>query len=251
MDRGGQSYLYHTDGLGSITEVTDISGAIIASYTYDSFGKILARTGSLTNPYTYTAREYDNESGLYYYRARYYDPRIGRFLQPDPLDMVMVILIRQYYPGSPIGRLLYKYFLNNPQSVFNIYLYVNNNPIRRIDPLGLWYIDINASLGYWGGGTWGVMIGPRGIYPYAGGGAVTPWGGVALTWSPQNPTPGWNVGLQAGYWIGFQRGYTFGKEGGWFTEFGFVTPGASLTGYHVWDPWKWPWKKDEEKDKCE
>ena len=66
MERGGTSYFHHPDGLGSITEVTDTSGAIIASYTYDSFGKILARTGSLTNSYTYTSREYDSESRLYY-----------------------------------------------------------------------------------------------------------------------------------------------------------------------------------------
>jgi RHS repeat-associated protein len=79
----------------------------ITTYTYDAFGNIVSQIGSLTNPYTYTGREYDPESGLYYYRARYYDPEIGRFLQPDPLDMAMVILIRQYYPRNLIGELLY------------------------------------------------------------------------------------------------------------------------------------------------
>ena len=105
MDRGGQTFFYHTDGLGSITQITDSARQTVASYTYDAFGNITSQTGTLTNPYTYTGREYDQESGLYYYRARYYDPGIGRFLQPDPLDMGMVVLIRQFSPGSPISRL--------------------------------------------------------------------------------------------------------------------------------------------------
>jgi len=77
LERGGQSYFYHTDGLGSITHITDSSKQTIAGYTYDAFGNITSQSGSLANPYTFTGREYDQESGLYYYRARYYDPKIG------------------------------------------------------------------------------------------------------------------------------------------------------------------------------
>ncbi len=112
MDRGGNSYSYYADGLGSITVLTDASGNILQTYVYDSFGNIVEQIGSLTNPYTYTGREYDSESGLYYYRARYYDAKTGRFLQEDPLWNV------------------------------NLYAYCNNNPINFIDPLGLyipWY----------------------------------------------------------------------------------------------------------------
>jgi len=98
MERGGQSYFYHTDGLGSITQITDSSKQTVASYSYDAFGNITSKEGSLTNPYTYTGREYDSESGLYYYRARFFDPKIGRFLQPDPLNMATVILFKQYFP---------------------------------------------------------------------------------------------------------------------------------------------------------
>src|ERR1700693_5913017 len=54
-------------------------------YTYDSFGKLTASTGSLVNPFQYTARESDTETGLYYYRARYYDQNTGRFISEDPL----------------------------------------------------------------------------------------------------------------------------------------------------------------------
>ena len=151
MEREGQTYFYHTDGLGSITHITDSTKQIVTSYGYDAFGNITSKTGSLTNPYTYTGREYDPESGLYYYRARYYDPKIGRFLQPDPLDMAMVILIRQYFPGSPISGFLYHLSLKNPLVVSSLYTYVGNTPINRIDPFGLqWHkspavwLDIGA-----------------------------------------------------------------------------------------------------------
>jgi len=136
MDRGGESYFYHTDGLGSITGITDSSKQPVASYGYDAFGNIISQTGTLTNPYTFTGREYDPESGLYYYRARYYDPGIGRFLQPDPLDMAMVILIRQYLPSSRIAMLFYQYSLRNPLTMSNVYPYVGNNPINWVDPKG-------------------------------------------------------------------------------------------------------------------
>jgi len=244
VEGGGQNYFYHTDGLGNITQITDSSKQIVTSYSYDAFGNITSQTGALTNPYIYTAREYDPESGLHYYRARYYDPKIGRFLQPDLLDMAMVILLRQYLPGGFIGRLLYQHSLKNPLLVSNLYPYVGNNPINRNDPVGLWYIDVNVSLGYWGGGTGGIIIKPEKLYLYGGGGFVTPPGGVAITVSPMDPTSGWNVGLQGGKWLGGQIGYGFGEDGGVFLEGGFVTPGVSLTGFHVWGPWKWPWQKD-------
>ena len=94
--------------------MTDGSGQLAASYVYDSFGNLTASSGTITNPFQYTGREFDSESGLYYYRARYYDPVIGRFLSEDPL-------------GS------------NPEP--NLYAYVNNSPVGSVDPSGLYTID--------------------------------------------------------------------------------------------------------------
>jgi RHS repeat-associated protein len=85
MLRSGATSYYHADGLGSITSLSNAAGSVIQTYTFDSFGKQTASSGSLVNPFQYTARESDTETGLYYYRARYYDPSTGRFLSEDPI----------------------------------------------------------------------------------------------------------------------------------------------------------------------
>ena len=110
MRRAGVNYYYHTNGLGSITALTDSNKAKVQSYIYDSFGQIISQTGSITNPYTFTGREYDPETGLYYYRARYYDAKIGTFISEDPIGLAGGI---------------------------NLYSYVGLNPINWIDPFGL------------------------------------------------------------------------------------------------------------------
>jgi len=125
MSRDGSTYYYTFDGLGSVTELTDSSQNVVESYKYDAFGN-LQTSPATGNPYTYTAREYDSESGLYYYRARYYDPSIGRFITADPSLKPGV-----YY----IPYLLAKSILAPSQ--LNLFVYVSNNPINNIDPLGL------------------------------------------------------------------------------------------------------------------
>ena len=111
MLRSGATSYFHADGLGSVTSLSNAAGSIANTYTYDSFGKLTASTGSLVNPFQYTARESDSETGLYYYRARYYGPDVGRFISEDP--------VRFHSDGT------------------NLYPYVGNNPVREIDPSGL------------------------------------------------------------------------------------------------------------------
>lgn len=104
------SYYYHRDHQGSVRSITDDSGAEVNSYKYDSFGNVLSISETINNPYRYTGREFDAESGLYYFRARYYDSNAGRFIGEDPLLFV---------------------------DGLNANIYVGNNAVNYVDPEGL------------------------------------------------------------------------------------------------------------------
>jgi RHS repeat-associated protein len=108
--RGGTTSYYEIDGLGSVTSLTTSAGSVMNTYTYNGFGKLAASTGTIPNSYLYTGRESDNETGLYYYRARYYDPNTGRFLSEDPISF---------------------------QGGIDFYAYVLNRPVGYVDPAGL------------------------------------------------------------------------------------------------------------------
>ncbi len=90
------------------------AGSLVNTYNYKAYGESLSATGGLENRYRYTGREYvesgSNGTELYYYRARYYRPDLGRFISKDPLGMI---------DGT------------------NMFVYVNNNPASRVDRLGL------------------------------------------------------------------------------------------------------------------
>jgi RHS repeat-associated protein len=106
--RGGVTSHVQSDALGSVVRTLAASGST-SSYTYDGYGRIVSQTGSAVSPYSYTGREYDPESNLYYYRSRYYSPDVGRFLTEDPA-------------GFTAGN--------------NSYGYVGANPINFTDPTG-------------------------------------------------------------------------------------------------------------------
>ena len=110
MLRSGVTSYFQTDDLRSPTSLSSTAGALAKTYTYDAFGNLIASTGTLTNPFQYTGREFDSETGLSFYRARYYDSTIGRFISEDPIR----------FDGG-----------------FDFYVYVENNPALYIDPMGL------------------------------------------------------------------------------------------------------------------
>ncbi|HXM68677.1 MAG TPA: hypothetical protein VN911_18255 [Candidatus Acidoferrum sp.] len=77
--RSGTTSYYEDDGGDSVTSLTSSAGAVANSYAYDSFGKLTASSGMLVNPFSYTTREFDQETSIYYYRARYYDLTCPQF----------------------------------------------------------------------------------------------------------------------------------------------------------------------------
>jgi RHS repeat-associated protein len=119
---GNAVYYYHFDGLGSVVALSDVNNVLVERYAYDVFGRptirdpngVVLAASAWGNPYLFTGRAYDGESGLYYYRARYYDHATGRFLQPDPAG---------YGDG------------------LNLHSYCGNNPIGFVDPWGLAHHD--------------------------------------------------------------------------------------------------------------
>ncbi|GEM_PF-2583278 len=108
---GGEVSYYHSDSLGSSSLVTDFDGKRIYSSDYTPFGSSLHEQGE--ERYTYTGKELDDSTGLYYYGARYYDSSLGRFISSDPVQ-------GSVYSGQRLNR----------------YTYVMNNPMVYTDPSG-------------------------------------------------------------------------------------------------------------------
>ena len=129
------SYFYLKDGLGSVIDIVDGSGNLVQHYAYSSFGKLLSIKDANNNEvingpivktsYGFTNREYDEESGMMYYRARFYSPDIGRFIQEDP------------EPGR----------VGTPITLLSKYIYTGNNPIAYIDPSGRSFLSNVLAIG--------------------------------------------------------------------------------------------------------
>jgi RHS repeat-associated protein len=109
-----KAYYYHFDGLGSVVALSNSYGNSCQSYQYSVYGQVAASDPNfLANPYMFTGRRFDIETGLYYYRARYYNPHIGRFMQTDPVGDGM-----------------------------NWYAYCGNNPLAFVDPSGFYSMSV-------------------------------------------------------------------------------------------------------------
>jgi RHS repeat-associated protein len=104
---------YGYDGGGTVRQLINLSGTVTDTYGYDAFGNLINSTGTTPNNYLYRGEQYDPDLGLYYLRARYYNPATGRFLSRDPLD------------GNAI----------DPQSLHK-YLYAGGDSVNLIDPRG-------------------------------------------------------------------------------------------------------------------
>ena len=108
-----QIYYYLYNGHGDVVQIVDTNGNVVNQYQYDEWGNIVNQSEAIANSFKYAGEQYDSESGLYYLKARYYDPSVGRFINEDT------------YEGQ----------INNPLSL-NLYTYVSNNPLTHWDPSG-------------------------------------------------------------------------------------------------------------------
>jgi len=113
------SFAQLRDALGSTLALTDVNGNIQTAYSYDPFGNTSIAGATSSNVFQYTGRE-DDGNGLYYYRARYYNPLLGRFVSEDPLG----------FAGGDV----------------DLYAYAADDPVNLIDPFGL---DPIAAPGFW------------------------------------------------------------------------------------------------------
>ncbi|MFC1851214.1 RHS repeat-associated core domain-containing protein [candidate division CSSED10-310 bacterium] len=121
MKTAGGDYYFFQNRHGSVIALSDVLGERTETFSYSPYGKP-NQSSTLGNPYLFNGKIYDAETGLYYFRARYYTPEIGRFLSADPI--------------GPAG------------GSFNLYVYCNNDPVNTIDPTGM---DMeNYSTGFWG-----------------------------------------------------------------------------------------------------
>jgi RHS repeat-associated protein len=173
VEKKRDNYFYHADGLGSVVALTDSKQKVVENYDYDSFGNLKRHGHKVKQPYTYTSREFDEETGLYYYRARTYDPVIGRFLQPDPIG----------FDGGGM----------------NLYAYVGNNPFGFVDPTGEFILGGLAGLG--------IELGLQ-LYKYNGDLNCIDWWDVGVATAVGAIAPGFvNVGRQT--WISANAIKTF------------------------------------------
>ncbi|HCC07585.1 MAG TPA: hypothetical protein DEP72_05440, partial [Clostridiales bacterium] len=124
-DTDGTYKTYHYDKRGSTTAITDIAGAVTDRYDYGPYGEQVGHTGNTVTPFLYNGRDgvMTDTNGLYYMRARYYNPEIKRFINQD-------VLLGNITEGQSLNK----------------YAYVNGNPISYTDPFGL-SRDITAQVG--------------------------------------------------------------------------------------------------------
>ena len=148
-EQKAKRYYYHSDHLGSAQFVTDWKGRQYEHIEYTPYGELWIEevaAGLDKLPFRFTGKELDEETGLYYYGARYLDPKYSRWLSGDPA-------LNDYIPQAPVNDEAKKHNENLPGmgGVFNtvnlhVYHYAGNNPIKYVDPDGEKILDVSTTL---------------------------------------------------------------------------------------------------------
>lgn len=200
---GTADYSYLYDGKGNVMAVLDSNQTAVASYRYDEFGNRVNKTGTLEQPFQFSTKRYDTQTGLSYYGYRFYNPAIGRWMTRDPLGEFDDI---------------------------NLYRFADNSPMNVIDPYGLFGLkdigDFAAGFGdtiTFGGTAW-----------------IRSHWEKNLNWSdPTNECSGYYTGGEvAGYAWGAAtlgvgstpRGWLLGRGGGLLNSNDYIRLGWSWKG---------------------
>jgi RHS repeat-associated protein len=245
MQRGANKYYYHSDDLFSVMAITNADGNAVERYEYEDYGRpvdpttlapIVGSPSAIGNPYYFTGRNYDAETGLYYYRTRYLDPRAGRFTTRDTIGI--------WGDRSNQG---------------NGYTYVGNRPTSAADPsgVGVYPVDYNgASYGEPSEIEWDFGDGEKNIYPtdFEGASYGEP---SEIEWDFGDSD---KEGVYPTDYEGASYGepseieWDFGdsdKEGVYPTDYEGASRAVNCWGGHKGykDGWRWPWESKKPRPK--
>ena len=134
---------FHSDGNGNVTALVDANQNVVARYLYDPFGNTLSATGpkAALNRYRFSSKEWHGLSGMVYYGYRWYVPELQRWPNRDPLGEPGFELMRRANPWERTSSRGIPAEVNQGP---NLYAYVANDPLNKIDPLGLDWLDCMA-----------------------------------------------------------------------------------------------------------
>lgn len=137
LTQGGSRYNYLFDGKGNVNALIDGTQAPVAAYRYDEFGNLMAKSGTLDQPFRFSTKAYYEKTGLSYYGYRFYAPTLGRWMNKDPL-------------GEAGG--------------INLYGFLGNNALSFIDSYGLYLGQLPPPPPGYNPGTWSSGIYPNGTW---------------------------------------------------------------------------------------
>ncbi len=214
-------FYYHPDHLGSSSYITNLDGEVSQHIEYVPFGEVFIeeRNNTWNTPYLFNAKELDEETGMYYYGARYYEPRLSLWMSVDPISNYDPRNEENYLDGEHNGGVY------NPYNLFP-YGYCYQTPVVLVDPNGK---QAKAIQEWWERNqmttrTWGLIRGVGGVLEAAAGvfgGSSTSWTGVGAVFGGLAVCHGSDVAAS-----GFTQMIT-GNETSSFTSQGLQSAGIS------------------------
>jgi RHS repeat-associated protein len=153
ISASGAKHYYHTDHLYSVYALTDASGVVVERYRYNAYGQTTVTNAAFIpnpdpnnsafgNPFTFTGQRLDRETGLMYYKNRYYETALGRFVSRDPINFLNMIIAKLEINKPSQSEHSYDYKKNiisteRMRVIYTLYEWSYGMPTNEVDPLGL------------------------------------------------------------------------------------------------------------------